>query len=324
MYIPPSSYVHGGRPRWISVRIASRTHSAWAFYLLGRRRTPRIPSGNIIVRACISDCSWFDLVLSAVCHKQGRRSVENRSGNKSRTDPRKGVSPIPVLRRLQYTFRAIECLTCSPFSAVNRVWRTSRKFFTPNPLPNHHLLRSDQRSHTSWPHNIKTRPHGGSRIVITNPRFIPCICIRKPRSWLWLEELQELRWDSSPFQFLTVIQKMKVITDKFLLSNYRENCITKVMCQSGLFSPSNLDVTRAGIHISIFSKIALWNVAEFLKVRTSIRKFAGKYLHFFTVYNPKATCQVNSNETADHINVWCSLSSWTTLWNGPNLSYIEI
>jgi hypothetical protein len=90
---------------------------------------------------------------------------------------------------------------------------------------NYHFLHSDQRLHTSWPRNIQTCPYRGSRIVITNLRFLPCIYIRKLSSQFWLEDLEKLRWESNPFQFLIIFQKMKnlfaidVPEPKFLTQN---------------------------------------------------------------------------------------------------------
>jgi hypothetical protein len=79
---------------------------------------------------------------------------------------------------------------------------------------NYRFLHSDQRLHTSWPRNIQTCLYRRSRIVITNLSFLPCIYIRKLRSQFWLEEFEELRWESNriesnPFQLLIIVQKMK-------------------------------------------------------------------------------------------------------------------
>jgi hypothetical protein len=75
------------------------------------------------------------------------------------------------------------------------------------------------------------------------------------------------------------------------------------MCLSELFSYSNLEAMRAGIHVNIFSKIILQNIVDLLEMRISFKKFASKNLHLHTFYSLKATYQVNSNETDDHINI---------------------
>jgi hypothetical protein len=74
---------------------------------------------------------------------------------------------------------------------------------------NYRFLHSDQRLHKSWPRNIQICLDRRSRIVILNLRFLPCIYIRKLRSQFWLEEFEELRWESNFFQFLIIVQKMK-------------------------------------------------------------------------------------------------------------------
>jgi hypothetical protein len=113
------------------------------------------------------------------------------------------------------------------------------------------------------------------------------------------------------------------ISDKFVLSNCCDNYITYIMCQSELFSHSNLDAMRAGIHVNIFSKIILQNFVELLEMRISNKKFASKNLHLHTFYSLKAACQANSNETDDHINIKCWRSAWMTIWSILSLSYVE-
>jgi hypothetical protein len=75
--------------------------------------------------------------------------------------------------------------------------------------PNHYLFRSDQRSNTNCLRQIHAPRYLRSRIVVMNLRFVLDICICKRTLQFWLEDLQELCWESNHFELLIVIQQMR-------------------------------------------------------------------------------------------------------------------